>query len=58
MVGTGNSVSIHTVAFGRDADEGLLEELARIGGGQFYRADETTIEEVYRQIARYFQMRG
>ena len=58
MVGTDNAVSIHTVAFGRDADEGLLEELARIGGGQFYRADETTIEEVYRQIARYFQTRG
>ncbi len=58
MVGTGNSVSIHTVAFGRDADEGFLEELARIGGGQFYRADETTIEEVYRQIARYFHLRG
>ena len=58
MVGTGDSVSIHTVAFGRDADERLLKELARIGGGQFFRADETTIEEVYSQIARYFQMRG
>lgn len=51
-----NPVSVHTVAFGRDADAGLLEDLARIGGGRFYRADETTIEEIYRQIATSIQM--
>ncbi len=51
-----NHVSIHTVAFGRDADAGLLEDLARIGNGRFYRADETTIEEIYRRIATLIQM--
>lgn len=51
-----NPVSIHTVAFGRDADAGLLEDLARIGNGRFYRADETTIEEIYRRIATLIQM--
>ena len=51
-----NHVSIHTVAFGRDADAGLLENLARIGNGRFYRADETTIEEIYRRIATLIQM--
>ncbi len=56
MTGAANPVSVHTVAFGRDADEGLLEELARMGGGRFYRADETTIEEVYRQIAASLQL--
>lgn len=54
--GAQNPVSVHTVAFGRDADAGLLEDLARIGNGQFYRADETTIEEIYRQIATLIQM--
>lgn len=49
-------VSIHTVAFGRDSDAGLLEDLARIGNGRFYRADETTIEEIYRRIATLIQM--
>ncbi|MDE0142726.1 MAG: VWA domain-containing protein [Caldilineaceae bacterium] len=51
-----NSVFVHTVAFGRDADAGLLEDLARVGNGRFYRADETTIEEIYRQIATSIQM--
>ena len=58
ILGARHPVSIHTVAFGRDADGRLLEELARIGGGRFYRADETTVEEVYRQIARYIQVRN
>ena len=58
ILGARNPVSIHTVAFGRDADGRLLEELARIGGGRYYRADETTVEEVYRQIARYIQVRN
>ena len=51
----GSPVSIHTVAYGRDADGRLMEELARIGGGKFYRADEMTVEEVYRQIAASIQ---
>lgn len=45
---------IFTIAFGDDADEPLLTEMARIGGGQFRRADETDIEELYRIISTYF----
>jgi Ca-activated chloride channel family protein len=45
---------IFTIAFGNDADEDLLEEMARIGQGQFRRADETDIEELYRLISTYF----
>jgi Ca-activated chloride channel family protein len=45
---------IFTIAFGSDADEPLLTEMARIGQGQFRRADETDIEELYRIISTYF----
>ena len=47
-------VTIYTVALGRDADSAFLQDLARIGGGQFHRADKANIEELYRQIATYF----
>jgi Ca-activated chloride channel family protein len=45
---------IFTVAFGEDADEAALQEIARIGGGQFRRASETDIEELYKLISTYF----
>ena len=47
-------VVIFTIAFGQDADERLLQDIARLGGGQFRRADETDIEELYRIISTYF----
>jgi len=47
-------VVVFTIAFGNDADDSLLQELARIGGGQFRRADETDIEELYRILSTYF----
>ena len=49
-------VVIHTVAFGRDADGALLQDLALISGGQFHRADRTNIGELYRFIATYLHM--
>ncbi len=45
---------VFTIAFGRGADEGLLQRLAEAGGGQFRRADETDIEELYRIMSTYF----
>lgn len=45
---------IFTISFGSDADVKLLQEIALIGGGQFKRADETDIEELYRTISTYF----
>jgi Ca-activated chloride channel family protein len=48
------SVVVFTVAFGSDADDELLQEIARIGNGQFRRASETDIEELYRIISTYF----
>lgn len=45
---------IFTIAFGSDADENLLQAIANIGDGQFRRADETDIEELYKIISTYF----
>jgi len=47
-------VVVFTIAFGRGADEALLESIADAGNGQFRRADETDIEELYRIISTYF----
>ncbi|HQE92312.1 MAG TPA: substrate-binding domain-containing protein [Anaerolineae bacterium] len=50
----GTSVVIFTIAFGGDADEKLLRSMAEVGGGQFRRAQETDIEELYKIISTYF----
>ena len=50
----GNRVVLFTIGFGDDADEWLLSEMADIGDGQFRRADETDIEELYRIVSTYF----
>ena len=47
-------IVIFTIGFGDDADEETLSEMARIGGGQFRRAGEADIEELYRIISTYF----
>ncbi|MGC9522437.1 MAG: VWA domain-containing protein [Anaerolineae bacterium] len=47
-------IVVFTIGFGSDADVKLLQEIALIGGGQFRRADETDIEELYRTISTYF----
>jgi len=47
-------IVIFTIGFGRDADEAALTEMARIGGGQFRRADKADLEELYRIISTYF----
>ncbi|MDI9549985.1 MAG: VWA domain-containing protein [Chloroflexota bacterium] len=47
-------VVLFTIAFGSDADDTLLNRMADAGNGQFRRADETDIEELYRIISTYF----
>lgn len=51
---TGRAPVVFTIGFGRDADEPLLREIARLGQGEYRRADETDIEELYRLISTYF----
>jgi Ca-activated chloride channel homolog len=50
----GPPVVIFTIGFGRDVDATMLEEMARIGGGQYRFTDEANIEELYRIISTYF----
>ncbi len=50
----GFQVVIFTVAFGDDADEDVMLTMAEIGGGQFRRADETDIQDLYKIISTYF----
>lgn len=47
-------VVIFTIAFGANADEDVMRTMAEIGGGQFRRADETDIQELYKVISTYF----
>ena len=47
-------IVIFTIAFGSDADEKLMRSMAETGGGQYRRADETDIEDLYKIISTYF----
>jgi Ca-activated chloride channel family protein len=45
-------VNIHTITFGRGADIGRMQEIARIGGGRHFHADNgLELERIYREIA-------
>ncbi len=50
----GMQIVIFTIAFGSDADEKLMRTMAEMGGGQYRRADETDIEDLYKIISTYF----
>jgi Ca-activated chloride channel family protein len=50
----GKQIVIFTIAFGSDADEKLMRSMAEMGGGQYRRADETDIEDLYKIISTYF----
>ena len=49
-----NPPIVFTIGFGDDADENVLGVMAEIGGGQFRRASETDIAELYQIISTYF----
>ena len=44
-------IRVFAVAFGQDADNFTLQEVARVGNGKFYYADPATIVDIYREIA-------
>jgi Mg-chelatase subunit ChlD len=47
-----NGVTIHTITFGADADRTRMQEVASIGGGRHYHADNgLQLREIYREIA-------
>ena len=50
----GTSTKIFTIAFGKDADKGVLQQIAEPTGGKQYDSDPRTINEVYADIATFF----
>ncbi len=47
-----SGVTIHTITFGSDADRSRMQEVASIGGGRHYHADNgLQLREIYREIA-------
>jgi Ca-activated chloride channel family protein len=49
-----NDTTIFTIAYGSDADEGLLQSLATQAYGNFYLGDEASIVEIYDEMSAAF----
>lgn len=45
-----NLIKIITIGFGSDADEELLKNIARSTGGQYYRANEKNVSDIFELI--------
>jgi Ca-activated chloride channel family protein len=50
----GNAIKIFTIAFGDDADTGILQQISDDTGGKLYEGDVNTIHEIYADIATFF----
>jgi Ca-activated chloride channel family protein len=50
----GNAIKLFTIAFGDDADEGVLKQIAEASGGREYKSDPKTIDQIYADIATFF----
>jgi Ca-activated chloride channel homolog len=50
----GNAIKLFTIAFGSDADQDTLKQLADATGGMEYQSDPATIQQIYEQIATFF----
>jgi Ca-activated chloride channel family protein len=50
----GNATKIFTIAFGNDASESVLKNIAETTGGKQYQGDPDTINDVYADIATFF----
>ncbi len=51
---TANDTTVFSIAYGSDADENLLSELALRGNGNFYRGDEASIAAIYEEMSAAF----
>lgn len=49
-----NSTTVFTIAYGDDADEDLLSELARLAHGQFFQGDQANIAAIYETMSAAF----
>ncbi|MBN1875995.1 MAG: VWA domain-containing protein [Anaerolineae bacterium] len=50
----GNATKVFTIAFGDNADEGVLQRIAESTGAKQYNSDPQTIHDVYAEIATFF----
>jgi Ca-activated chloride channel family protein len=50
----GDAIKVFTIAFGADANEDILRQIAEATGAKLYKGDPKTINEVYSQIATFF----
>ena len=51
---TAHNTTICTIAYGNDADERVLTELALQAHGNFYQGDEASIETIYQEMSAAF----
>jgi hypothetical protein len=51
---TGHSTTIYTIAYGSDADEKILEDLALQANGNFYLGDQANIASIYGEMSIIF----
>lgn len=50
----GNAIKIFTIAFGDDADESVLRQIAESTGAKQYKSDPKNIQKIYSEIATFF----
>ena len=51
---SGASIKVFTIAFGSDADKGVLQKLADPTGGKEYESSPENIQKIYDDIATFF----
>jgi Ca-activated chloride channel homolog len=49
-----NDTTVFTIAYGRDADEQLMADLAFRTNGNYYKGDETSIAAIYEEMSAAF----
>jgi len=50
----GSTVRVYTIAYGREANKGALEAVAKASGGKAFTGDPKQIESVYLSISSFF----
>lgn len=51
-VAAGQGITIHTITYGDDADQTVMQEVAQIGGGQHWHAPNSgQLQQIFRDIA-------
>ena len=53
-VNAGEGVKVYTIAYGSDADVGVLTKIASATGGQEYAGTTQNIDQIYLQISQFF----